>query len=158
MEQYLVTSSKYNLHKDIKMKLGLQVGNISEPPVGDYEVVDFNQLQNVHDASCEDIFIGDCLDYSENREQAAAHVLSKIRYGGKGTITGIDLLKVCSLRKSFKISDKETREMIYSNRKCISSMSESIAYLKQAGMKVDTKRVDGVRYCIIFRRPAPNEN
>lgn len=140
------------------MKIGLHVEDISEQPVGDYELVDFNNLGDVHNASCEEIFIGDSLDYFENRQEAFSYVLSKLKYGGVATITGIDLLSVCSLRKAFKITDDQAKEMLYSKRRSVSSMSECLKYLKSSGMQVSLKRIDGARYCIKFRRPEPNED
>tara|TARA_R100000005_G_C4955429_1_gene174136 strand:+ start:59 stop:481 length:423 start_codon:yes stop_codon:yes gene_type:complete len=140
------------------MKIAIQVNNTSEPAVGDYEVIDFNDLQNIHDASCEEIFIGDCLDYFERREDTTNYILSKIRYGGKGTITGVDLLTICSLRKSFKISDQQAKDFIYSQRKSVSSMIECLKHLKSMGMKIDSKRLDGAKYCINFRRPKVDED
>jgi hypothetical protein len=158
MEKHILTSSEHSLYKDIVMKIAIEINNTSEAAVGDYEVVDFNDLQNIHDASCEEIFVGDCLDYFERREDTTNYILSKIRYGGKGTITGVDLLTICSLRKSFKISDQQAKDFIYSERKSVSSMIECLAYLENAGMKIDSKRIDGAKYCINFRRPKVNEN
>ena len=62
------------------MKIGLHVEDVSEQPVGDYELIEFNNLQSIHDASCEEIFIGDSLDYFENRQEAFNYVLSKLKY------------------------------------------------------------------------------
>ena len=140
------------------MKIGLQVESISEPPVGDYEVIDFNSLEKVHDASCEELFIGDCLDYTEQRKEALRLVLSKIRYGGKGIITGVDLLSVCRMRASFIISDNDCKSLIYSNKKSVSSVLDTVDELTSRGFLLESKSIESSRYCITFRRPVPNEN
>ena len=140
------------------MKIGLHVEDVSEQPVGDYDLVEFSNLGGIHDASCEEIFVGDSLDYFENRQDAFNYVRSKLKYGGVGIITGVDLLTVCSLRKDFKIDDEQAKNMLYSKRRSVSSMSECVKYLHATGMTVSLKRIDGARYCIKFMRPEPNEN
>lgn len=141
------------------MKIAVIIPDFSEVPTEDYSPLHINELSTIDDASCEDLFLGDCMDYvANNRDALVETACSKIKYGGRIVLTGSDLHEVCKAKAASVIDEDRVNEILYSGRTGLTSAMTLVDKITKKGLINSSRRVNGFRYTLIFERPLPNEN
>ena len=120
---------------------------------GKHNIVPLNNLNDIHQASCDDILVHDCCDYIPQRTQVLQAIASKLRYGGTVHISGIDFLEVAHALVRGEILLRDTHNLVYSGKSACSTLSDIVKELRTMGMDIVSNRLDGYSYHIVAARP-----
>ena len=110
-------------------------------------------VDNIVDASQSSIDVKDATDYNNNRQQYMQKVASKLRYGGKISFCGHDLIEISRGVVTRQLSLGEASEMLYDKDKVsLSSASVMVKQLESLGLNVLKARVNNYKYFIEAER------
>ena len=141
------------------MKIAVVIPQISEAATEDYSTLHINEISSIDDASCDDLFLGDCLDYiSTEKQDLIDMACSKIKYGGRLVVIGSDLQEICKAKSSGAINEERANSMLYSGRTGLFSAMTLVDAITQKGLRSSSRAVNGFKYTLTFERPKPDEN
>ena len=138
------------------MRIALYLSGIIDGSEDGYEYVDISNIVDIDDASCEEILVGECLDYLSQRKDFFAEIVKKVRYGGKIVISGLDLNQVGRQITNGAINTGNVSELVYNKRHSISNVYEVAETLTKSGMHVTSKTISDINYSVIAERGVPN--
>ena len=119
-----------------------------------YEPIQDVDINNLHSGSCDNLFLGNILEYTQDPSDFLPICLSKLRYGGTITINGRDLDVITRDYWAKRMSGNEFRGMVYSGKVSIWSLNELCEALMTAGLKVREKSMLQYDYTIVGERPS----
>ena len=141
------------------MKIAIFIPEVSEVPTEDYDLININDTHLIHDGSCEELFIGDCLDYiASGKEEFISTVCSKIKYGGRLILTGHDLQEICKAKSAHFIDEEKAQSLLYGGRTGLSGAYAIVDKISSKSLVNISRRINNFKYTLIFQRPEPNEN
>lgn len=122
-----------------------------------HEEIDLSEIGEVDNASCSEVFVGECLDFIEQRKDFGNELVKKIAYDGTIIISGADIFEVCRAITTCQIDLAAANEILYKHRCSISNVFDVANWIRQAGLKVISQRVESFKYTIIAKRPLPKD-
>jgi len=141
------------------MKIAIFIPEVSEVPTEEYDLININDSHLIHDGSCEELFIGDCLDYiTSGKEEFISAACSKVKYGGRLILTGHDLQEICKAKSAHFIDESKAQSLLYGGKTGLSSASTTVDKISSKSLVNINKRINNFKYTLIFQRPEPNEN
>lgn len=117
--------------------------------------VSLKDCNNIDPSSCTDLFVGDCLDFVDERQKLFEIILSKIRYGGQITITGLDLVDVGRGLFLGQITPVEANNILYKGRVSGDTMRGIIEALQHYKFEIVQQRCHNLYYTVTAVRPKP---
>jgi hypothetical protein len=114
------------------------------------------ELDIVLPASATDIICEDALDFSKNREENIRAIVSKMRYGSRLVITGLDVDEFARELVNRNISSQDACNILYGDRVSASTINIMIGYLRECGIEIVNCRLQGIFYYILATRNARN--
>ena len=138
------------------MKIAIYLPGIVEASESNCEQIDVSEVGSLDNAAYEEIFVGTCLDFIEQRNDFTEELVKKLRYGGKIIVGGSDAYEISRATMTRNINLEEMNSILYGGRYSISSVFDMIGRLEQLGLKTIHKRVNNFKYTIIAERPKPN--
>ncbi len=113
-----------------------------------------NELEKVPAAIATELLCEDVLDFVPNRLEFLGKLLSKLRYGGKISLVGIDIDEVARSLMNRQINVDVAANFLYSGRLSGSCVGDMTNILEQNGIKVLTTRLQNNHYYILAERNA----
>ena len=110
------------------MRIALYLSGIIDGSEDGYEYVDISKIVDIDDASCEEILVGECLDYLSQRKDFFSEIVNT------GNIS----------------------ELVYNKRHSISNVYEVAETLTKSGMHVTSKTISDINYNVTAERGVPN--
>lgn len=114
------------------------------------------ELDIVLPASATDIICEDALDFSKDREQNIKALVSKMRYGSRLVITGLDVDELARELINRNIGSPEACNLLYGDRASASTINIMIGQLRELGVEIVNCRLQGIFYYILATRNARN--
>jgi hypothetical protein len=139
----------------------LLIINQQQETIEGYQVVDLRsgleQLDQVINNSCTDIILTNCLDSlsKEDAKKVLSTASSKMRLGGKMSISGIELKSLCRNALNNVLTSDNFSDIIQ-NMSCIFTSQEIVQLVNSINLKIDTVLVEGSTYDIKISRPSKN--
>jgi hypothetical protein len=133
------------------MKVRLYSGE--NAPQCSEEPLTIDMIDSLHDGSCEHIVLDEVLDTVYNRTEALAVVCKKIRYRGKVTVSGIDVLELAKAVSLRTLPVEHCVKALYQGRRSASSVFDMISLFESQGFVIQTKRIDDFMYTLVAKRP-----
>ena len=115
-------------------------------------------MSSLEDSSCEEIEVGDCLDYKLSRDEFLKNIVKKLRYGGILRINGIDLDEVIYQHSVGDISFIQMQRFLYGGRMNTDFLGGVFNKLKSLGLTVTNSNLNGSQYFIAAERQLPMGN
>lgn len=112
------------------------------------------QLSSIPAATATEILCEDALDYTENRIEALQNIISKLRYGGRLILTGIDVQELSRELLNKNVSIDEMSQLLYSGRQSATSVSKMTEVLSALSLIVVNSRIKNMHYYILAKRNA----
>ena len=138
------------------MKIAIYLPGVFETSEDGYEQIDLSEVASLDDGAYEEILVGDCLDFVEQRNEFTEELIKKIRYGGKIIITGSDIYEISRATMNRSLCLEEINSIVYDGRYSISSIFDMLKKVQELGLKPIHKRANDFKYTIIAERPAPD--
>lgn len=120
--------------------------------------ISINQLDEITNASIDDIRLGNTLDYVSNRNDALRDVLSKLRYGGSIEILGVDIYDVGRGLAFCGLDLQEANKLLYEGKQSVDTLQNVTATLQSLELEILIKRIHKYVYFIKAKRPEPKLN
>lgn len=103
---------------------------------------------------CEEVLASNILEYipCTNVEQFILHLASKVAYGGKITISGIDYIEICkmAIRQDFNVA--EFNKLLFGTgsqpRESAININIVVGVLQSHGFKILKKRLNGYEFVV----------
>lgn len=139
----------------------LLIINQQQETIEGYQIVDLRsgleQLDQVVNNSCTDIILTNCLDSlcKEDAKKVLSTASSKMRLGGKMSISGIELKSLCRDALNNMLSSDNFGDIIQS-MSCVFTSQEIVQLISSINLKIDTVLVQGHTYEIKISRPSKN--
>jgi len=125
--------------------------------------IHIEQLSNILDGSCDTLELMAILDYypNRNRQEIFNTAISKIKYGGTISLSGLDIIEVARQIYTGNIQEQEASNILYkegsNNRRCSSSsLMEVINILQASNFTILVKDIDSNAYSVQARRNFPD--
>ena len=112
------------------------------------------ELNNVVPSIATEIICNDILDYQEKRYDVLKNILTRLRYGGKIIITGVDVEEVCREYLNRTISIVDVENLLYQERKSATNIHRMLSELTNNGLDILTCRTQSCHYYIVAIRNA----
>ena len=128
-------------------------GNESVPPIDEVEMT-FEQLMSEEDAGVTSVNINDILDFIsfDDRIEAIKGAVTKLRYGGKLSMSGLDLLGMSRLLERGALGVPAANKLMR-NRLSMDTLHNVLdQFTTQNGMSIYSCKVDGHNYNIVIER------
>lgn len=123
----------------------------------DFLPITLDGLAKIENASCTDIRVGQILDLASKRELLLDSIITKLRYGGSIFIEGLDLIALTDAITFGQFNNVEASQLIYGdNRRSISDFINMVNTLKNKGLNITIKRLDGIFFFVEAERQKPN--
>lgn len=134
------------------MKVSLYIQGLTNPQSG-YLPVSLAELESIDDASIEEIMVVDTLDYYANTSEFISALSSKLQYGGKLTIEGVNIDAVIRGYKFGQINSAQLNQLLYHGKRSVVSNSDIAGVLRSLGLNVVKQSLQQFKYCIVGQRP-----
>ena len=122
-------------------------------PFEDCEMVSVAQLEQVPNASCNLIHIGNCGDFIGNYTTFYQLVCGKLRYGGHVVVEGNDLMEISfALNRGF-MTPADAQQLVCMGRQICITRDEAEATLQGCGLNIVKSRLSQYKYSIRAERP-----
>ena len=138
------------------MKIAIYLPGVFETGEDGYEQVDLSEVASLDDGAYEEILVGSCLDFIEQRDEFTKELVKKIRYGGKIIITGLDIYEISRAVINRNLRLEEINPVVYDGRYSVSSIFDMVKKIQELGLKPIHKRANDFNYTIIAERPLPD--
>jgi predicted SAM-dependent methyltransferase len=139
MEESNISNSQEN----IQNKLNLFIGIVKPEflPVGT-DFVSSSEINTINNNSCEQIYIGDLLDYlNYNEAMVILDILvDKLALSGSICIQSADLFLLCSAVVFNDIDQQVSKLVLFNNKKTIYNMSEIQTELNNRNLEIVEKK------------------
>lgn len=112
------------------------------------------QLKSVPPATATEIICENALDYQEDRLGTIQQLVSRLRYGGRIIITGVDVNEISRELLNGTISIDEALSLLYEGRKSADSAIRMKQIFTDIGLEVVNCRINNLCYYILARRNA----
>jgi len=119
----------------MKIKI-THTNQLQEPLDDDYTSFKLEELNQLEDSICTELYIGDVLDYCVNRNEALVMLIKKLRYGGTIVIHGVDICTMALQLYTGIINGQQATQMLYSGRQSASTMEDICSILRQCGLNI----------------------
>ena len=123
---------------------------ITEPEYTEIKDLD---IQEVSDGSCDNLFMGEVLEYTPDPRAFLDICIKKLRYGGSLVVNGRDLdimIRDCWAKR---LTTDQLRSLIYSGKSSVWSMNEICQMLSDSGLEIQKKDILQYDYTIGAKRP-----
>jgi len=127
-------------------------------PSADCIISDIKQIDHIcSDSECEEILAPEVVDYIGAKELVSTitHWKSKLRHGGKLILGGTDIMEVARQVMMGRISVPDantvlygTQETLWSIKSGCYSMNDVVGLVKEMGLRITNKRVDGTNFIV----------
>lgn len=117
-------------------------------------VCNIEQLASIPAAVATEILCEDAADYSNNRVETLSNIISKLRYGGRLIITGVDINEVSREVLNKNISIDDAAALLYGGRQSVSSALKMRELFTSFGLEVVNCRIKNLHYYILAKRNA----
>jgi len=114
-------------------------------------------VQQVPSSAATVIDCQDSLDYVMNQIETLSVVVSKLRYGGRITLHGLDLYELSLRLLRGEVNLQETSNLIYNGRQSSTGLLDVMHKLEQLGLTIQIGRLNEIEYYISAERPLKNE-
>lgn len=140
------------------MKVSVIHNNNQQPEQSEYVEIHHSEFARLSNSTLNEIKIVNTLDYVESPEELINTAISKMRYGGRLIISGIDVILLCDKILNGKANISTIRSSLYSGRKSISHYEHIKNYIIQSGLKIKLINLDKDtnQYLIIGEKPNVN--
>jgi predicted SAM-dependent methyltransferase len=132
-----------NSEKNIQNKLNLFIGIVKPEflPVGT-DFVAASDIATINSNSCEEIYVGDLLDYLEYNEAMIIldTLVDKLIVSGSLAIQSADLFLLCSAVAFSDIEQQIAKLILFNNKKTIYNMQEIQTELKNRNLDIVEKK------------------
>lgn len=140
-------------HSNKNNNISILINEDIESPAG-YKVYEVEDLENIKEESCDNIYIGDLLDYYNvnNLPNLVDSIIAKIKTDGKLLIKAPDLLQLSWYTCKLNLDLNKLRYILYeTNRKACYTLDEIIDALNHIDtVTVDTANLtNGYEYSIV---------
>ena len=139
------------------MKIFTYLPGITDAEMDGYEQVDLSEIGEVDNASCNEVFVGECLDFIEQREDFGNELVKKIAYEGPITIIGLDIFEICRAIDTCQVDLPAINTILYRHRCSVSDITNMVKWVHRCGLKIVSQRVEDFRYTIIAKTPSPED-
>lgn len=119
-----------------------------------YQNIDPNNIDSITDNSCKNIYIGDTLDYIDNRQAFLEIVTKKLRYGAKLIIEGVDLYEIARAVVTSQIDTVTANNYLYEKKMSVSSITDILEWANDIGLQIEIKHIDNFKYYVELVRPS----
>lgn len=114
------------------------------------------QLKSIPSATVTEIICENALDYQVDRLSAIQELVSKLRYGGRLIMTGVDVNETSRELLNGTISIDEALSLLYGGKRSADSALRMKSIFTELGLEVVNCRVNNLYYYILVRRNAKN--
>ena len=123
------------------------------PQINDnIQYLHLTHAQSLDNASCIEVDLHNCLDYTMERDQILQIAISKLRYSGVLRIYGIDLNMVMYNATSGNLNIQQTQQLLYSGKLSADTYENVVAKLKQAQLTIINESLTDNQYFITAKR------
>ena len=136
----------------MKLQIGKEPSLVED---ADYIFITPEDMINVDAASCMHIRLNNTLDLYQNRVDILKVALSKIRYGGNISISGIDIHILSRFMYDGRYTNAELNSLLFAQTS-YSDVHEMIDLLQASGFVIETIRIEDIRYYLQAVRPTAN--
>lgn len=119
------------------------------------KIHEIDQLNSIVPSSQTEIQANDILDYVSDREGILKKLVGSLRYGGRISFTGVDLLEVSRAIAAGTLDIYTGGKFLYNNRLSTTSSYQLAHILQQNGIKVVKIRGNNFRYYLLALREEP---
>ena len=137
------------------MKLFVSFPGYSKENIENFQEIEFKDLSQIDDASCECINLNECLDYVQFNERP--HLLElaikKLRYGGKIELQGVDLLSLSNNISNGDMTISDINKIYLSGRKSNDTLRRAETAVRSLGIQIEITKIDDPIYSIKGKRP-----
>lgn len=119
----------------------------------DCQRVFITQLNQISQASCTLVHMGNVHDFVKNDIELMAAVVSKLRYGGNLVIEGTDVLEVAYDIASGALDVNKIQHMLFDGRFHCRTHEDILKLLRSQGLKILSNRLNQYKYSIRAERP-----
>ena len=136
------------------MKLVITYQNY-EPVINNNEqqYVSLEDLSHIDDASCDEIVVGEALDYINQRPEAIGVIVNKLRYGGTAKFAGNDFYSLGLGLHRDELDETQFNQTVYSGKQSCSTLKNMSDALVSMGLEITYMTNNGVKFDIEARRP-----
>ena len=120
--------------------------------VGGYTQLKISDISNIDKASCDEIIVGDILDYYPNKGKLFQQIIEKLRYGGVIHISGIDLNFLCNEYVNGYITPADMINLLYNGKISIDTLQGIIAMCKHHNLEIVIEDISGQNYIVSAQR------
>ena len=103
--------------------------------------VDITQLDNVPNATCTLVHIGNCYDFVQNGPELLDKAVSKLRYGGQLVIEGTDLIEVSYSIARDMIPVQDVQGLLFGGRYTCSTINDMANTLRGLNLRIVKNRL-----------------
>lgn len=135
----------------MKIKI-THTNQLQEPLDDDYTSFKLEELNQLEDSICTELYIGDILDYHINRNEVLVMLIKKLRYGGTIVIHGVDIYTMALQLYTGIINGQQATQMLYSGRQSASTMEDVCSILRQCGLHILNVNISQHIYSITAHR------
>lgn len=121
--------------------------------VVDEKNLPLDDLEDLPIASCKNILVDDVIDFVPGRKDYLQYLISRLRYGGKLTVTGTDLEEVSRAVVLGNLNSQQANDLLMRGRKSVMTLQDMLDYFRNKPVKINMKRTNMFQYCIEVERP-----
>lgn len=121
--------------------------------VVDEKNLPLDDLEDLPIASCKNILVDDVIDFVPGRKDYLQYLISRLRYGGKLTVTGTDLEEVSRAVVLGNLNSQQANDLLMRGRKSVMTLQDMLDYFRSKPVKINMKRTNMFQYCIEVERP-----
>lgn len=123
-----------------------------EPLDDDYTLFKLEDINQLEDSICTELYVGDVLDYCVNRNEVLVMLIKKLRYGGTIIINGVDIYTMALQLYTGVINGQQATQMLYSGRQSASTMEDVCSILRQCSTHILNVNISQHIYSITAHR------
>jgi len=124
----------------------------------DCKLVKVLDLNSIPDGSCRLLYLGNCGDFVQNKDEVLGKSVKKLRYGGHIIVEGIDLSEVSYGLFHNIISLQDAQNLIFQGRSSCSTISETVNQLQYYNLTILKSRLMQYKYLVRAERPPLAQN
>jgi len=123
---------------------------------GGYQQMKLESAVNLEPSTCDEIIVGDILDYTNNKGQVFQQLVSKLKYNGIINLSGISLDIICNEYNNGQLTPYEMTELLYNGKTSTDTLYGIINMCQHYGLEIILEDITQYKY-IVSAKKVKNE-
>lgn len=119
---------------------------------GGYQQMKLESAISLEPSTCDEIIVGDILDYTNNKGQVFQQLVSKLKYNGIINLSGINLDIVCSEYNNGQLTPFEMTELLYNGKTSIDTLYGVVNMCQHFGLEVILEDITQYKYIVSAKK------